>query len=293
MNLTPQDLTIHIEDRQMDHETSYLKMLLENHSITSVCAAADEKFTFFERLFCFVVSSLAINLIGAYFGYTIWRPELLHEAGTSWVERQFTGFALACVIDKLLFGLPIRSVLAQPDAKTRRWMSLLAFAWGIGIIIGAWQFAELILSYGCSSECSTQATFTQGNFVYFDGVQKSSFTGVAARWPYTGSEKDSCDKLATETFPSTVLILTKAYEPRLSGVTLQPADWDKCVMLTTPNAGTGIAGCTCSVSTVGMAMFLGSWAGNFLLGVFISEPIKIAAKYALTVQGEHKLASFL
>jgi hypothetical protein len=292
MNLTPQELSINIEDRQMDHKSNYLKMLLENHSITSVCAAADEKFTFIERLFCFVVSSLAINLIGAYWGYTIWRPELLHEASTSWVERQFTGFALACVADTLLFVLPIRWVLAQPQ-KTRRCMSFFAFAWGLGIIIAAWQFAELILSYGCSSECSTQATFTQGNFVYFDGVQKSSFTGVAARWPYTGSEKDSCDKLATETFPSTVLILNKAYEPRLSGVKIQPADWDKCVMLTTPNAGTGIAGCTCSVSTVGMTMFLWSWAANFLLGVFVSEPIKIAVKYALTVWGEHKLASLL
>jgi hypothetical protein len=181
MNLTPQELSINIEGRQMDHKPRYLKMLVENHNITRVCPETDEKFTFFERLFCFVVSSLTINLIGAYFGYTIWRPELLHESGTSWVDRQFTGFALTCVIDKLLFGLPNRSVLAQPDAKTRRWMSLLAFAWGIGIIIGSWQFAELILSYGCSRECITQTTFTQDNFVYFDVVQKSSFTGVAAR----------------------------------------------------------------------------------------------------------------
>jgi hypothetical protein len=57
-------------------------------------------------------------------------------------------------------------------------MSLLAFAWGIGIIIGAWQYAELILNYDCSREYNTQSTFTQGNFVYFDGVQKSSFTDV-------------------------------------------------------------------------------------------------------------------
>ena len=71
MNLTPQELSINIEDRQMDHKPSYLKMLLEKHIITSVCAETDEKFTFFERFFCFVVSSLAINLIGAYFGCTI------------------------------------------------------------------------------------------------------------------------------------------------------------------------------------------------------------------------------
>lgn len=279
----------------MDHKTrykfsSYLKMLLENHSITSVCAAADEKFTFFERLFSFVVSSLAINLVGAYMGYTILRPEL---AGTSWVERQFIGFAMGCVIDKVFFGGSIRRVLAEPDANTRWWKRGLAFAWGIAIIIAAWRLAELILSYGCSSECSTQATFTQGNFVYFDGVQKSSFTGVAARWPYTGSEEDSCDKLPVQTFPTSDLNLTKAYEPRLSGVKLQPTRWGKCVMLTTPNAGTGIAGCTCSVSTVGMAMFLGIWSGNFFLGVFLSEPIKIAAKYALTVQGANYMASFL
>ena len=83
------------------------------------------------------------------------------------------------MFDKILFDLPIRSVLTQPDAKTRRCMSLFTFAWGIDIIIGVWQFAELILSYGCSNECSTQTTVTQGNFVYFDGVQKSSFTDVA------------------------------------------------------------------------------------------------------------------
>jgi hypothetical protein len=109
-----------------------------------------------------------------------WRLELLHETGTSWVDLQFTGFALACVFDKFLFDLPIRSILTQPDVKTRRWMSLLAFAWGIGIIIGACQYAELILNYGCSRKCSTHSTFTEVNFVYFDGVQKSSFTDVVA-----------------------------------------------------------------------------------------------------------------
>jgi hypothetical protein len=283
----------------MEHKEGYLKMFLENHSITSICKAAEQtKFTCKERLFCFVVSSIANSAIGAYFGYTIWKPDPSHTK----VESTIVGFLVSCVWDKFVFDLPVKTIMSTSDASkadaTAKWKNLFlnwfAYVWGTMVIGLALGLAIEMLDYGCKAECTTQATFTVDKFVYFDGVQQSSFTNISAlstKWPFAGSEEGTCEKLLLTTFPSTVL--PAEYAPRMSGVKMQPPLWDSCSMLTTPMNGIGIAGCTCSVSTVGLSAFVVSWLANFCIGTFISEPIKIAVKYALTVKGKDKLASYL
>lgn len=174
----------------MFDKAAYFEKLKKDHSITSICVQSSEKFNKTERLFCFVVSKLANSAIGAYFGYTIWRPDPDNGAASGII----IGLIITTVWDTIVFEWPIQKILSR---NLKGCWNRFAYIWGSIIIFAAVGFVLQMLGNGCNGECSMQSTFTNSSRYNYDGTTQWTIPYVNKTWPFRGSEAATCEFMAS------------------------------------------------------------------------------------------------